>query len=213
MIQRRPFFPLHSKSSLTLQLTLFSHFPSTRVPPSHRRASTLLNIYSTPSPPLSANPFFITTRSYGVFFSPFSLSFVTGFHHSSVAFVCRGIQRCCSSTLLVLPLVSVCLFGCLFLYLYIRMCVCVCVCVCRLLSIISLSELSAGSHLYFHSDAITLKPSVSFPPLIPALFLSLFHPSTSSSISSLSCLFVFIQAHITTSLFISGQNNTDLICI
>lgn len=142
-----------------------------------------------------------------MFFSPFILSFVTGFHHSSVAFVCRGIRRCCSSTLLVLSLVSVCLFGCLFLYLYIR------VCVCRLLSIISLSELSAGSHLYFHSDAITLKPSVSFPPLIPALFLSLFYPSTSLSISSLSCLSVFIQPHISHSLFISGQNNTDLIYI
>lgn len=116
--------PPRSKSSLALKRTSFSRFLSTHLPPSRHRANSFKHLFCTSSlhhaSHLSANPFFITSWSYGVFSPPFYFLF----RHSSVALVCHGIRSCCSSALLPLPLVSVCLFGCLFLYLYIRACVC-----------------------------------------------------------------------------------------
>lgn len=122
------------------------------------------------------------------------------FRHSSVALVCRGIRSCCSSALLLLSLVSVCLFGCLFLYLYIR------ACVCRHLTVISLFELSAFWQPAAIFPFIPMQlhfNQVSHSLLWYLLCVSLLYPSTSLSISPLSRLSFFIQPHVSPSLPLS----------
>lgn len=130
MIQHSDFLAsscLHSKSSLTLKLTSFSYF-SIHTAPSNSPSSqrTRLNIYSCTvsflhTLHLSANPFFITSWSNGVFFhilfSILSWGFIV---HLFLLFVVGFSRVVVRLYLFSLSSVSLCLPGCLFLHLYIN---------------------------------------------------------------------------------------------